>query len=105
MTPLPFIGAASLAFVVVFTYYTYRKGGRRRLALIETWMNIGIGFSINFIANMVILPLAGADISAGQNFWIGWAYTVVSILRQYAIRRWFQEKVSRALTRFFKEDV
>lgn len=96
MTLLTALGMASLAFTAVFTWRSYHGGPNPRAAIVEAWTNIGIGFGINFVANFLILPLAGASITASQNFWMGWIYTSVSILRQYAIRRWFQQRLHQA---------
>ena len=96
MTLLTTLGIASLAFTAWFTWSTYRGGANPRAAIVEAWANIITGFTINFIANLLILPLIDAHITASQNFWMGWIYTSVSILRQYAIRRWFQERLHKA---------
>lgn len=97
MTPLIVLGVACLVFTAVFTYRAYHAtpgvGQSPRSAIIEAWMNIAIGFSVNFFANMLILPLVEAHITASQNFWMGWIYTSISILRQYAIRRWFNARL------------
>lgn len=58
-------------------------------SLWEAWVNILIGFSVNFIANMLILPLFGFNITVGDNLIIGVIYTLISLARSYAIRRWF----------------
>lgn len=58
-------------------------------SLIEAFTNVLIGFGINFIANLVILPLVGFNISLGDNLFIGLLYTIVSVVRSYCIRRWF----------------
>jgi hypothetical protein len=55
----------------------------------EAWMNIAVGFSINFVANMAILPLFGFKVSAGSAFEIGLIFTVISLVRSYVLRRWF----------------
>lgn len=56
----------------------------------EAWANIAIGFGINFAANMLILPLFGFHgLTLGKNFIIGLLYTVISLLRSYVLRRWF----------------
>lgn len=55
-------------------------------------MNIVIGFSINYSANLLLLPLVGAHLTAANNFWLGWTYTAVSIMRQYVVRRWFNSR-------------
>ena len=62
-------------------------------SLYEALMNVAIGFAINFVANLVILPLVGFHISVGQNFFIGVLYTIVSVARSYAIRRWFNTRL------------
>lgn len=104
MTLLTALGVASLAFTIAFTVRTYRAapgvGQSPRSAVIEAWMNILIGFSVNFAANYLILPLVGAEFTASQNFWMGWIYTAISLVRQYAIRRWFNARLHAAAMRF-----
>lgn len=59
-------------------------------SLIEAIINILIGFWINFFANMVILPAYGFSTFTWEiNMQIGILYTVISVLRSYIIRRWF----------------
>lgn len=58
-------------------------------SFIEAWANIAVGFAINFTANMMILPHFGFDITAGKAFWIGVIFTVISLVRSYILRRWF----------------
>jgi hypothetical protein len=56
----------------------------------ESWANIGVGFAINFIANLYILPAFGfASLTPGKNFAIGLLYTVISLMRSYGMRRVF----------------
>jgi hypothetical protein len=56
----------------------------------EAWFNIMVGFAINFTANMLILPLFGfKTLTAGKNIIIGILYTLISLLRSFCIRRWF----------------
>lgn len=62
-------------------------------SLIETIINVIIGFSINWTANMFIFPLFGFHISAGANFVLGLIYTIISVIRSYCIRRWFNAKL------------
>lgn len=93
MNALQLVGVASMVFVAVFTWRAYRAGGDPRAALIESWLNLLVGFSVNLLANFVLLPLVGVHPSFEANFWLGWPYTVVSLLRQYAIRRWCQANI------------
>ncbi|MDD5030375.1 MAG: hypothetical protein PHH58_12870 [Rhodoferax sp.] len=65
-------------------------------SFIEAWINVAIGFTINFVANLVILPLIGFHISVGQNLFIGVLYTLISVARSYVIRRWFNARLHQA---------
>jgi hypothetical protein len=59
-------------------------------SIAEAWANIAVGFSINFTANMLILPLFGFHgLTVRNNFIIGVLYTVISLVRSYVLRRWF----------------
>ena len=68
-------------------------------SFIEAWINVAIGFAINFCANLLILPLIGFHISMGQNLFIGVLYTIISVARTYVIRRWFNARLHRAAQR------
>ena len=59
----------------------------------EACLNVLIGFSINFVANLLIFPLFGFHISPGANFIMGLMYTVISVARSYFIRRYFNGKL------------
>lgn len=58
-------------------------------SFVEAWANIAVGFSINWCANMLILPLFGFKVSGGQAFMIGVWFTGISLARSYVLRRWF----------------
>jgi hypothetical protein len=59
-------------------------------SIAEAWANIAVGFSINFTANLLILPLFGFhSLTVRNNFIIGVLYTVISLVRSYVLRRWF----------------
>lgn len=93
MTVLTILGLVSFAFVVVFTVRAYRLnsgvGQTPRGAIVEAWTNIAVGFTVNFCANFMLLPLVGVQIGAADNFMLGWCYTAISIVRSYLIRRFF----------------
>lgn len=97
MTTLDAMGLASFAFVAAFTARAYwdntGSGQTRRGAIIEAWVNILIGFAINFVLNLFLLPLVGANFTLSDNFMLGWIYTAISIVRQYVIRRWFNARI------------
>ena len=64
-------------------------------SLIEAIINVLIGFGINFTANMLIFPMFGFHITPGANFALGLIYTVISVVRSYAVRRWFNARLHR----------
>lgn len=103
------LGLASMLFVLVFTALAYSakpgEGQSPRSSIVEAWINILIGFSINFVMNLLVIPLAmdGKAMSLSNNWWMGWIFTSVSILRQYAIRRWFNERIHRAAKKLARE--
>lgn len=68
----------------------------RLSSFIEAWVNIAIGFSINFVANLLILPLFGYVPTLWENFQIGVLFTFVSLARSYVIRRWFNARLHAA---------
>ena len=60
-------------------------------SFLESWTNIFIGYTINFTANLIILPLFGFNITIKDNIWLGLIYTAISLTRSYCIRRWFNK--------------
>lgn len=58
-------------------------------SIAESAANIVVGFAINFTANLIVFPLFGYHITAGQAFWVGVIFTMISLMRSYVLRRWF----------------
>lgn len=56
---------------------------------LEAWANIFVGFGINFIANLIVLPAFGMPISAVTAFHVGLVFTGISLARTYLLRRAF----------------
>ncbi len=56
---------------------------------LEAWANIAVGFAINWVANMAILPLFGFHVTGTQAFHIGLVFTAISLVRSYVLRRVF----------------
>lgn len=61
----------------------------RMQSLFEAWLNIAIGFGINLIANLLVLPIFGFHPTIGDAFGMGLIFTVISIVRSYLLRRLF----------------
>jgi hypothetical protein len=99
MMLLEALGLASMLFTAVFTVVAYHldpgPGQSPRSAILEAWLNILVGFSINYVMNILVVPLAtgGHGTTLASNWWMGWVFTAVSIIRQYALRRWFNARL------------
>lgn len=58
-------------------------------SFVEAWANILVGFSINFVANLLVLPMFGFNVTPSDAFGIGLVFTAISLARSYVLRRWF----------------
>jgi hypothetical protein len=103
MNTLQTLGILSTLFVIAFTTRAYFQpagvGQTPQSAIIEAYANLAIGFFVNYTANLLIFPMIGARINLINNIWLGMIYTAISIVRQYAIRRWFNAKIHAAAIR------
>ncbi len=61
----------------------------RKESAIEAIVNIIVGYTVNIMANFAIFPLFGWEITLQQNLMMGVFYTVVSFVRSYALRRFY----------------
>ena len=61
-------------------------------SLTEAIINTFIGFVIAFISQLVFFPIVGINATLGQNFILTIFFTLVSIIRTYVIRRYFNNK-------------
>jgi len=58
-------------------------------SLIEALVNISVGMGVAFCAQLVVFPALGIAVSLNQNMAITFAFTAVSLVRSYALRRFF----------------
>lgn len=61
----------------------------KRMSMIEVATNIVIGLVVSFISQIAVFKLYDIHISVTQNVEITIWFTVISIIRSYLIRRWF----------------
>ena len=61
----------------------------KRNSAFEAATNVAIGYLVSVMANVLILPLFGYNVTIGDSFAIGLAFTVVSLARSYVLRRLF----------------
>jgi len=65
------------------------RGQTRIGSFIESITNVLIGYVIAILTQLFVFPLYGIKIHIGTNLKIGFWFTIISIIRSYAIRRWF----------------
>ena len=61
----------------------------RRMSLVESCANVAIGYGVAVLAQIAIFPLFGLPVTLGDNLMIGAAFTAVSLVRSYVVRRAF----------------
>lgn len=60
-------------------------------SMIESVSNVVIGYLVALFSQLLIFPFYGIEISISDNLAIGAWFTVISIVRSYAIRRYFNK--------------
>jgi uncharacterized membrane protein YcaP (DUF421 family) len=65
------------------------KGQSRKMSLAESILNIIIGFVVAISAQYAIFPLFDIHIPMHDHLLIGVAFTIVSLVRSYYLRRFF----------------
>lgn len=61
----------------------------KRQSLIESCLNVAIGFGVSLAAQVAVFPLFGIRIEMASNIAIGAIFTAISIARSYCVRRIF----------------
>jgi hypothetical protein len=73
----------------------------KAMSFLESLLSIAIGFSVSLLAQIYVLPLLGVTIALHQNIEFALIMTVVSIVRQFGVRRLFEAlHIRRPLTPF-----
>lgn len=68
-------------------------------SLLESVINIVISYLIAFATQVIVIPWFGIHIPLSSQFGIRAIFTAVSLVRSYAIRRWFNAYIHRAAVR------
>lgn len=59
------------------------------MSFFEVSLSTFIGLFVSFLANCFIFPIMGIPVSLSQNLFLVAFFTIVSIVRSYAVRRLF----------------
>jgi hypothetical protein len=62
----------------------------RLMSLVESLANVLVGYGVAVATQMAVFPLFGLAVTITENLLIGLIFTVVSIVRSYALRRTFE---------------
>lgn len=62
----------------------------RTNALIESIANVIVGLGISITVVMIIFPALGYQVQFSEATWISGLFTVISIVRSYTLRRFFE---------------
>ena len=61
----------------------------RLMSMVEAIVNVLVGFWVAVLSQMLVFPLFDLQASFSQNIGMGLIFTVVSLLRSYLLRRFF----------------
>lgn len=61
----------------------------RRQSMIETAASVTIGYLVALSSQIAIFPLFGIHATLSDNLMIGAWFTIISVIRGYAVRRFF----------------
>ncbi|MGD8109350.1 DUF7220 family protein [Vibrio sp. TRT 17S01] len=67
----------------------------KKQSLLESICNVVVGYVLALLSQLIIFPYFGVYVSLQDNLLIGAFFTVVSIIRSYALRRLFNHKLNR----------
>lgn len=65
-------------------------------SFIESCINTALGFVISVLLSAVVYPAFGHSFTWAQNVWITAIFTVASIARGFAVRRWANGRIRKA---------
>lgn len=64
-------------------------------SMFESIVNIIIGMGVAFASQLLIFPLFDIHIPVSSNLWIMCWFSVISVLRSYMVRRFFNTYIHR----------
>lgn len=62
----------------------------KRASLAESLLNVAIGYGVALLSQIIVFPWFGIHVSISANVAIGVVFTVISIVRSFAVRRLFE---------------
>lgn len=69
----------------------------RAMSLVESIANVAVGYGVAVVTQILIFPVFGLHTTLGQNLQMGAAFTGVSLIRSFALRRLFEAIRTRSV--------
>lgn len=67
-------------------------------SLVEAGANVLVGYLVALLSQLLVFPLFGIHVPFSSNLAIGAWFTVISLIRSYVLRRWFNGLKFRKVT-------
>jgi len=64
----------------------------RMSSFTESVVNMTSGYVIGVLSQIAVFPVLGVSVTMGENLILGVYFTIVSIVRSYVVRRWFNRR-------------
>lgn len=69
----------------------YSNMQSKKDSLKESITNVIIGYVVALVSQIIVFPIVGVAASIDQNLMIGIYFTIISLLRSYLVRRYFNK--------------
>jgi len=70
----------------------------KKHSILESLVNVAMVYSIALLSQLLIFPLYNVHLPIQDNIAIGVWFTVISLIRSYVLRRWFNKITIKAIT-------
>jgi len=60
------------------------------MSLLEALANVAVGYVVAVMTQIAVFPLFGLHATLGDNMLVGAIFTIMSIVRGFALRRFFE---------------
>ena len=61
------------------------------MSLVEAIANVAVGYGVAVMTQLLVFPVFGLQITWAENLKLAAAFTFISIIRSFALRRLFEE--------------
>ncbi len=66
----------------------------KKQSFLESMSSTGIGFIVSLVSTFIVFPMVGIESNFKVNLQVTLYFTIISILRGYLVRRFFNKKLN-----------